>query len=77
MRGINNLKMFDVPVSIATMVHKFNTFEFDKMQELFSGMGIISWSVDVPCITGTLSKNQDFSLPAKEAATYSRSPAVT
>jgi radical SAM protein with 4Fe4S-binding SPASM domain len=70
MRGINNLKMFNVPVSIATMVHKFNATEFDKMQELFSGMEVISWSVDVPCITGRLSQNKDFSLEIKEAAAY-------
>jgi len=69
-RGINNLKIFEVPVSIATMVHKFNAFEFDMMQELFSSMDIISWSVDVPCITGRFKENKDCSLEIKEAAKY-------
>lgn len=69
-RGINNLKMFDVPVSIATMVHKFNTIEFNKMEELFSGMEVISWSVDVPCISGRLAQNRDYVLDVKEAANY-------
>ena len=56
MRGISNLIESGIPVSIATMVHKFNAKEFVEMEKLFSTMGIISWSVDVPCITGDLVK---------------------
>lgn len=70
MRGISNLTKSGVPVSIATMVHKFNAREFEEMQKLFSSMGIISWSVDVPCITGALAENQDYALPVNEAAGY-------
>ena len=70
MRGIKNLKMAGVPVSVATMVHKFNTCEFDRMQELFTDIGIISWSVDVPCITGRLEENKEYMPDLKEAAVY-------
>lgn len=70
MRGISSLNRSGIPVSIATMIHKFNTGEFQEMEKLFSDMDIISWSVDVPCITGALAENQDYALFAKEAARY-------
>lgn len=70
MRAIANLRSFSVPVSIATMAHKYNTEEFDEMQELFSRMNVFAWSVDVPCKTGNLKDNQDFILDVKEAASF-------
>lgn len=72
MRGISNLKSSGIPVSIATMVHKYNESEFEEMAELFSKMGVISWSVDVPCVTGSLLKNQDFILDKKDAGFFLR-----
>jgi len=68
MRGISNLQSSNIPVSIATMVHRYNAEEFDEMQKLFSGMNIISWSVDVPSNVGTLQDNQELMLDLKEAA---------
>ena len=70
MRGISNLIESGIPVSIASMIHKFNVREFQEMENLFSSLGVISWSVDVPCITGALAENQDFSLNVNEAAQY-------
>ena len=70
MKGISNVCGSGIPVSIATMVHTFNTGEFKEMEKLFSEKGAISWSVDVPCIVGALSKNQDFVLELKEAANF-------
>lgn len=70
MKGISNLNEYGIPVSIATMVHKFNTGEFEEMQMLFSRTGAISWSVDVPCITGRLCENRDFVLDLKEASGF-------
>lgn len=68
MRGVINLQSSGIPVSIATMAHKYNAEEFDEMQKLFSGMNIISWSVDVPCKTGNLQDHQDIMLDLKGAA---------
>ncbi len=70
MRGVSNLGESGIPVSIATMVHKFNTDEFDEMEKLFSKKGVTSWSVDVPCIVGTLAENRDFVVDLKEAANF-------
>lgn len=70
MRGIENLQGFNIPVSIATMVHKYNICEFEEMEELFSEMDICAWSIDVPCSTGNLKDNQDFIPDMKEAASF-------
>jgi len=70
MKGISNLNEFGIPVSIATMVHKFNTDEFDEMENLFSKTRAISWSVDVPCIVGRLCENMDFVLDLEEATKF-------
>ncbi|MFA4957209.1 MAG: radical SAM protein [Candidatus Methanoperedens sp.] len=70
MKGISNLNESGIAVSIATMAHKFNTGEFDEMEKLFSKVGAISWSVDVPCITGRLCENMDFVLDLEEAARF-------
>ncbi len=70
MRGIENLRNSNIPVSIATMVHRYNAEEFHEMQKLFSGMNIISWSVDVPCNAGNLKGNQDIMPDLKKAASF-------
>lgn len=68
MRGISNLRSAGIPVSIATMVHRYNAGEFEKMQKLFSDMEVVSWSVDVPCVTGNLKQNRDYILVVEKAA---------
>ncbi len=70
MRGISNLRSAGIPVSIATMVHRYNAGEFEEMQKLFSGMEVVSWSVDVPCVTGNLTKNRDYILDVQDAALF-------
>jgi radical SAM protein with 4Fe4S-binding SPASM domain len=70
MNGISHLIGSGIPVSIATMVHTFNTCEFDDMEKLFSKIGATSWSVDVPCVVGRLNENRDFVLNLEEAATF-------
>ncbi len=72
MTGISNLQSFDIPVSIATMVHRYNAREFDEMQKVFSSMNVLSWSVDVPCMVGNLKDNPDFVLDMKGAASLLR-----
>lgn len=72
MRGILNMKSFSIPVSIATMVHGYDTGEFEEMEKLFSGLKAVSWSVDVPCVTGNLKENRHFVLDASEASQFLR-----
>lgn len=70
MEGISNLVRSGIPVSIATMIHRFNKGEFDEMEKLFSDLDVISWSVDVPTVTGALAENQEFVLDINEAVKY-------
>ncbi|MCX9085479.1 MAG: radical SAM protein [Candidatus Methanoperedens sp.] len=70
MKGISYLMEAGIPVSIATMAHKFNRDEFDEMEDIFSKIEAISWSVDVPCIVGNLCQNRDLVLDLEEAAKY-------
>lgn len=68
MQGISALQDSGIPVSIATMVHKYNAVEFGDMKKLFSGLGILSWGVDAPCAAGSLAANKDYMLPPEDAA---------
>ena len=70
MSGIFALQSFNIPVSIATMVHRHDILEFEAMQKLFSDLHILSWSVDVPCEAGSLKENPDFILLPEEAAPF-------
>ncbi len=69
-RAICALRHSNIPVSIATMVHRYNMQEFEKMQELFSRYDVLSWSVDVPCVTGNLKANPDYILDARDASKF-------
>lgn len=68
MRGISALRGSGVPVSVATMVHRYNAGEFGAMKKLFSGLGVLSWSVDVPCTAGNMRSSKDYMLSLEEAA---------
>ncbi len=70
MRKVNEALDAGICVSIATMVHSGNTGEFDEMNELFMGLNIKDWTVDVPCITANLKDNPDLSLPPDIAGRY-------
>ncbi len=59
-------------VSVATMIHAKNLADFDKMENLFSEIGIKDWTVDVPCITGRLKNNNGFQVPPEVGGKYLR-----
>lgn len=58
------------PASVSTMVHAENLDEFDLMEETFTRMGIKEWTVDVPCVTGSLAENPSLRLPPGVAGKY-------
>ncbi len=68
--GVYALKKYDIPISIATMVHRYDISEFDRMQKFFLDMGVLSWSVDAPCMVGNLAENPDISIPQEDAAAF-------
>ncbi|UCG38246.1 MAG: radical SAM protein [bacterium] len=50
--GIRALRSAGVPVSAATMVHRHNLDEFQRMDAFLREMGVQEWSIDVPCPAG-------------------------
>jgi radical SAM protein with 4Fe4S-binding SPASM domain len=59
-----------IDISVATMIHRKNLNDFDKMQKLFTRMGIKEWTVDIPCITGRLKENPDFQITPVEGSKF-------
>lgn len=57
-------------VSVSTMVHRANLADFDRMERLFKKMGIKDWTVDIPCATGRLRKNDEFYVSPEEGGKY-------
>ena len=57
-------------VSISTMVHPKNLEDFEEMEKLFKDIGIKDWTVDVPCVTGRLKENDQFSISPELGGKY-------
>lgn len=57
-------------VSVSTMVHAYNTADFDAMEQLFKKMGIKEWTVDAPCLIGRLKEHGEFALNPEESGKY-------
>jgi radical SAM protein with 4Fe4S-binding SPASM domain len=57
-------------VSVSTMVHHYNRADFVQMEQLFKGMGIKDWSVDIPCVTGRLKNNMEHFISPEEGGKY-------
>jgi radical SAM protein with 4Fe4S-binding SPASM domain len=72
MAGLRMAAQAGYDISVATMVHSMNLNDFEEMEELFRGMGIREWSVDVPSLEGNLRDNPSFRLPPEIAGKYLR-----
>lgn len=70
MQAIRDAIDLGMAVSIATMVHRENLNEFDEMNELFRRLKIKDWTVDVPCIEGSLKKNKTLWVSPEIAGKY-------
>lgn len=57
-------------VSVSTMIHPNNLRDFDEMEKLFRSLGIKDWTVDVPCVTGSLLSNAGFRITPEEGGKY-------
>ena len=53
------LQAAGLEVSVATMIHRGNLEELEKMQNWLQKLGIREWNLDIPCISGRLGQNQD------------------
>jgi len=57
-------------VSVSTMVHHYNRADFDYLEQLFKGMGVKDWTVDIPCIAGRLKENAELHISPEEGGKY-------
>jgi len=68
--AIDHLQEANIRVSVATMIHRKNLSEFDRLASLLQSKKIKEWNVDVPCVEGRLKTNQDFWLSPSEASPF-------
>ncbi len=70
LQAIDFLKEANIRVSIATMIHRNNLKEFDKLASLIQSKEIEEWNVDAPCLSGRLKENPDLWVGPEEAGPY-------
>jgi radical SAM protein with 4Fe4S-binding SPASM domain len=70
MRGIGAACAEGIPVSIATMIHRGNLDEFEKLREFAKEINAVQWGVDILCMAGSLAGNRELAVPYGEAAPF-------
>ncbi len=68
--AVNHLQEANIRVSVATMIHRRNLSEFDRLASLLQSKRIEEWNVDVPCVEGRLKENQDLHVSPSEAGHF-------
>jgi radical SAM protein with 4Fe4S-binding SPASM domain len=68
--GIESARAAGLAVSIATMVHRENLDEFDRMAAFVDEIGAVSWGIDLPCATGRFARNGALFVPPEAAAPF-------
>ncbi|MFX1451418.1 MAG: radical SAM protein [Promethearchaeota archaeon] len=58
--AIKLLKNAEIPVEVATMIHKKNLDELEQLSRLLKKLDVENWTLDVPILTGDLEKNINF-----------------
>jgi radical SAM protein with 4Fe4S-binding SPASM domain len=72
LQAIDNLQKANIRVSVATMIHRRNLKEFDKLASLIQSRDIGEWNVDIPCIAGRMEENKDLWVSPSEAGSFLR-----
>ncbi len=67
LKAIDILQEANMRVSVATMIHRNNMKEFDKLASLIQSKNLVEWNVDVPSIAGRMEKNRDLWVKPSEA----------
>ena len=68
--GIRAASDAGIPVGIATMVHRGNLTEFEKLARFADEIDAVEWGIDSLCDAGTVAGNRDLLVPAWEAAPF-------
>ncbi len=67
-RGMDAALSAGIPVSIATMIHRGNIDEFERLRQFAGDIGAVQWGVDILCMAGTMEENRDLAVPFERAA---------
>ena len=70
LQAIDHLQKVEIRVSVATMIHRRNLNEFDKLAFLIQSKNILEWNVDIPCIAGRMEENKSLWVSPSEAGPY-------
>ena len=70
MAGIAAAQREGIPVSIATMIHRGNLDEFERLRRFTEEINAFQWGVDILCMAGSLERNRELALPFEEAAPF-------
>ncbi len=68
MRGMYAAKEAGIALSVATMIHRGNLDEFERLQDFMEEIGVIEWGIDYPVWMGSLEKHRDLVVSCEEAA---------
>jgi radical SAM protein with 4Fe4S-binding SPASM domain len=66
--AIQTAKDAGISVSVATMIHRGNMDEFDRLQSFIDEIEAAEWDVDVLCEAGSLTRNHDVLVSYEQAA---------
>jgi radical SAM protein with 4Fe4S-binding SPASM domain len=70
LQGIHLATAAGIPVSISTMIHRYNLNEFERLRDFIEKIHAIEWGVDVMCVSGSLMKNPGLTVPYETAVRY-------
>jgi len=70
LQGIHMASDSGIPISISTMIHRYNLNEFDRIRDFIEEINAVEWGIDVMCVSGSLMKNRDLTVPYETAVRY-------
>jgi len=70
LQGIRAASVSGIPVSISTVIHRYNLDEFDRIQNFIKEIHAVEWGIDVMSASGSLVTNQDLIVSYETAARY-------
>jgi radical SAM protein with 4Fe4S-binding SPASM domain len=68
MRGIRTVRDAGIAISVATMIHRGNLDQFERMRDLVEEIGAIEWGVDAPALAGSFRDHDDLFVPYEKAS---------
>jgi len=71
-RGLQAAGKAGLDLSVATMIHRENLGEWDRMRDLVHELGVKEWSIDYPCSKGRWDQHPGLAVNSEQAAELMR-----